>query len=292
MQRAYLHVAGPAGSGKTALIDALLRHLDADMLAARCVRNDTLREPRESAPRGDPELTRYRAAGASRAARYAFPPDETMHDAFFATDLMAEYSEAVVIEGDSPLAFTHLSVFVAPAPRAGGRLYVRRKHDRAKEERAKARAWERLLREPDGVAQLFGQLAGAPFADLVRRNPKLAEETRTKLLAGIRQVRKAAPPEPTEHWAIAPRFAGIETAQLVIVNIHGDRDRARAGRLVTDVLRLRREEELFADILGARGSRVPITAVVANLADPRDAGYRRAIARVRRSMKASGDRGR
>lgn len=284
--RSYIHVAGPGGAGKTTFIEGMLRSTDAEVLVARCKRDDTLREPRESAPKVDRELKRYRAAGAGGVARYAFSGRDIGSDAFFTSDLMGDYSEAVVLEGDNPLGFVDLSIFVAP-PLAGGRgLFVRRRRDRAKEQRAKARAWARLLREPDGAARLLGQMVGGDVVALVAgANPVHLEETRATLLAGLAQIRKAPGPEPTEHWAVAPRYAGIERAQLLVVNVRADRERVRAERLVADLLRLRKDDELFADILGFRGNRVPITAVVANLADPKDPGRRKALARARRAMK-------
>ena len=42
---------------------------------------------------------------------------------------------------------------------------------------------------------------------------------------------------------------------------------------------------LFNDILGAHGTKIPITAVVANLNDPKDAGLKKALARVGRAMR-------
>jgi hypothetical protein len=42
---------------------------------------------------------------------------------------------------------------------------------------------------------------------------------------------------------------------------------------------------MFDDVLGWRGSRVPITAVVADLTDARDGGTRKALARVKRSVR-------
>jgi hypothetical protein len=63
---------------------------------------------------------------------------------------MEDYSQAAVLEGDNPLEFVDLAVFVVPAPAAGETLFVRHKRDRAKQERANADAIERLLRRPDG----------------------------------------------------------------------------------------------------------------------------------------------
>lgn len=281
IERAYIHVAGSAGAGKTAFVEAVLRGLDADILAARCVRDDALREARESAPKGDAELWRFRAAGASGVARYAFPGADIGSDAFFMTDLMADYSQAVLIEGDSPVEFATLRVFVA---RPAGHLFVRRKRDRAKEERAKARAWERLLRTPEGPAQLLGAMINREAIDLLAaRNPHMLEETRQTFLRGLAQIRKAPPPPPAVHWTVAPRYAGIEQAQLVVFNVQRERERARGMRLAAELARLRTDDELFTDVLGVRGSRVPITIVVADLADAKDPGTRKAVARVRRA---------
>jgi hypothetical protein len=72
----------------------------------------------------------------------------------------------------------------------------------------------------------------------------------------------------------------------VVVNFrHGDNHRA-ADALVADVVRLRKDKELAADILGFRGNRIPVTALVADLADPNDPGRKKAIARTRRAIRA------
>ena len=98
--RAAVHVAGPPQSGKTSLVEAMLCSVDESILAARCIRDDSLRRPRESAPRADPELRRYRHAGAAGAGLFKFPGDASAVDEFFSTELMTDYSEAVVLEGD------------------------------------------------------------------------------------------------------------------------------------------------------------------------------------------------
>jgi len=54
--------------------------------------------------------------------------------------------------------------------------------------------------------------------------------------------------------------------------------------LLVDLARLRKDDAPFNDILGTRGYRTPITTVVANMADPRDAGRKKAVARVRRTI--------
>jgi hypothetical protein len=145
---------------------------------------------------------------------------------------------------------------------------------------------ERLLGEPDGAARLLEQLVGGPVVAFARERPELLEQARVSLLAGIGKIRTAPPLAPTEHWAVVVGYAGIEYAQLVVVNACQDAERRRAHSLLEDVRRLRADQAVFDDVLGWRGSRVPITAVIADLADARDAGTRRAVARVKRSVRA------
>ncbi len=284
-ERAFIHVGGPKGAGKTAFIEQILGGAGEWILAARCVRDDSLRRARETTPRSHPEIRRYREAGATGAALFSFPESDIGSDAFFLTHLMEDYSKAVLLEGDNPLGFVDLAVFVAPPPSTGASLLVRRKRDRAKEERAKADAMERLLREPDGVAQLLGQMVGAPLAELARKSSKLAEDTRARFLEAVAQARSAPPPKPTEHWAIADGYRGIERTQLVVINARDDGERERGARLVAEVHRIRKDAAVFDDILGYRGNKIPVTAVVANVADRNDAGTRKALARVRRAIR-------
>jgi hypothetical protein len=144
---------------------------------------------------------------------------------------------------------------------------------------------ERLLREPDGAAELLGQMFGGPMADFARKNPRLLEKTRDRMLAGIAMARKAPAPEPTEHWAITDGYEGIEHAQLVVVNVRSAAERERGESLLAGVHRIRKDRAVFDDVLGFRGSKIPITAVVADLADRDDAGTRKALARVRRAIR-------
>ena len=285
-ERSLIHVAGPKGAGKTTFMEKVLGSVGEWILVARCVRDDSLRESREAAPKAHPELRRYRDAGATGAAVFDFSERDIDSDAFFVTRLMEDYSKAVLLEGDNPLGFVDLAVFVAPPPPAGGTLLVRRTRDRAKEERAKADAMERMLREPDGVAELLAQVIGGPMAEYARRSHALLEETRTKMLAGIALARSAPAPKATEHWAIAEGYEGIERAQLVVVNIRSAAEGARGESLVAEVGRIRKNAAVFDDVLGLRGNKLPVTAVVANLALRDNAGTKKALARVRRAMGA------
>jgi hypothetical protein len=284
-QRAFIHVGGPRGAGKTTFVEAVLEDKGGLILAARCVCDDSLKRSRETTPKTGPELRRYRDAGASGVAIFTFPRSDG-HDAFFETDLMSDYSEAVVIEGDSPLEFADLHVFIAPPLPDGKTLLVRRRRDLAREGRDKVDALERLLRQRDGAAELLGQMVGSPLASFARRSPWLLEKMRRDLLAGIATGRHAPPPRPTQHWGLAAGYEGIEHAQLVVINVRGDRERERGEGLAAEIGRLRKDEAVFNDILGYLGSKTPVTIVVANLLDAKGAGRKKALVRVRRALRA------
>jgi hypothetical protein len=145
-------------------------------------------------------------------------------------------------------------------------------------------AWEDQLSRPDGVATWIDEMIGSQAADFVRRDPPLVEDVRTRMLAGIAAIRTSPPLQPVESWAVSEPFRGIN-AGLVVVNMRDETDGVAAELLVADVQRLRTNDALFRDILGWPGHRTPITAVVANIADPSDTGRKKALTRVRRTLR-------
>lgn len=163
-------------------------------------------------------------------------------------------------------------MFVAPTPRPG---------------RGKQSAdIERLLEEPTAVAELMGQLIGEPAAAMLRSRPELVEAARAEMLAKLDQDRQSPAPPPTKRWAVSDRYAGIERAQLVIVNVRDQEDSRRADELVFDLAKLRQDQKIFSDVLGYRGNRISITAVAGNVTDPADPGTKKAIAKVRRLIQS------
>lgn len=287
IERSFIHVGGMPKGGKTTLIERLLEAYDGFALVARCFRADNLRQAQETRPERSVELRRYREAGAGDAIRYRFPRSDADGEPFFLTHMMEDFSEAVFLEGDRPIPYVDLSVYVAVPCQGNGALLVRRVRDRAREAAEKADAMERMLNEPGGVVKLLEQSVGMELGALVSPDDPMLGELRETLLAKVAKARQAPPPQATEHWAIAEGYEGIEQAPVVVVNVRRRDQREQAERMVSELKRLRKDPEVFDDVLGPLGKRTPITAVAADLSHARDPGTKKALARIKRSMRGS-----
>jgi hypothetical protein len=234
IERAYIHVAGPEGSGKTTLVETILGAFDGPAITVRCRRDDDLDESAvESAPARDAELRRYRHAGASAAARFAFPAEEEDGDGFFCSEVMSDYSKAVLIEGDCPVDYVDLEVFVAPPLPAGTALLRRTK----------------------------------------RRTPAVAASALAK---------------GSTHWKLAPAHQGLERADLVVVNVRARDHREAADRMLEEIARIRSDDDVRTAVLGRFSHRTKVTAVVADLSDPKDSGTKKALTRIKRALAQRG----
>lgn len=287
IQRALICVDGPPGAGKTAFVERLVAGCRHWVLAARCRHDPTLRRPQEACPPRHPELRRYRAAGASAAGLFTFPPGDLAADDFYTTRLLEDPAQAVVLEGDTPVRAVDLRVYVAPPLAPGRTLPVRQRRDHTQQQQDKLRELQRLLDQPDGIQRWLAHTLGEPALAMARQHPRLLEEARASLQAGIDKARTAAPPQPTEHWAIAASHAGIEHAGLVIVNLTDRAQHDHAQALLAELHRLRGDRQVSDDVLSWRGRRTAITAVSADLADPNDPGTRKAIARALRTIRSA-----
>ena len=282
-ERALIHLAGPVGAGKTTFIERLL---DAEVAFAICVRaqrDPKLRKEQESAPKSHAELRRYREAGASAVALYRFA--EPSMDAFFTTAFMQDYSEAAFIEGDCPIDYVDLSVFVAPILPKGRSLLRRVVRDHGASRQASIEQFAEALEDPEVLARLLGAGLGEPLVAMALKQPRVLDDLRHSMRSKLGEVRRAPPPAPTEHWALAEGYAGIERAHLVVLNVRSEADRPAAESVIEDVARLRKDEEVYRDVLGHRGNKQPVTTVIADLSDPKDVGLKKAVARVKRATK-------
>lgn len=293
ISRALIHVTGPGSAGKTAFIERLLDAQVAHAICVRAVRDATQREERESSPKGHPELRRYRAAGVSGAALYRFA--EPSRDAFYSADFMnflKVHPEAVLIEGDCPTEFVDLSVFVAPVPAKGRALLRRVVRDHTASYQASIAQFAHALENPEALARLFGiqirltETAGSNWSPAsALKEPRVLNNLRRSVEAELEEARRMPPPAPTEHWALEEDYLGIETAQLVVVNVRSDDDRRAAKPFIEEIARLRKDAEIYRDVIGLQGNKLPITAAIADLSNPKDAGVKKAVARVKRTLE-------
>ncbi len=279
-ERALIHVAGPRSAGKTAFVEAVLRAEIALTICVRAERDPKLRAERESAPKADAELRRYREAGASAVAAYRFPAPN--NDAFFTSNVMQDYSEAVLLEGDCPVEHVDLRVFVAPPLAGNGSLLRRVLRDHAAAHRAGLEVWAKAMESDQGLAAWLPGITREPILAAAFADPGAVAKVREQMADELKKLRAEPPPPATEHWAVAEGYEGIERAQLVIVNIREESRRAEAEALVGEVARLRKDDAVRKDVLGPYGHRLLVTAVAANLLDAKDPGRKKAVARVRR----------
>jgi RecA/RadA recombinase len=287
IERALIQIAGPEGAGKTTLIAHLLGKLGHSVAAARCIRDDGLREPKESAPKGHPELKAYRAAGADPVALYRFPASHADWDAFWATDLMSRYFDAVLLEGDLPMEWVDLAVYVAlPLPDREP-LLMRTWTDPARERAAEMAALEEVLSDREEMGPRYTALSGLPYSLLFGNDTKALDALEKQLTEVLANLRRAPLPDPTERWALAEDYEGIQNAQVVVINVC-DGGQKGAEPMLRDLHRLRADKDVFKDIFDRKGKRTPITAVTADLGDPRDPGLRKAIARIKRALPGQG----
>ena len=220
--RALIHVAGPAGAGKTAFVERLLAAEDALTICVRGERDPKLRAPRSTAAKTDAELRRYRQAGAGAVARYRFAEPDP--DAFFTSDVMQDYSEAVVIEGDCPTDFVDLTVFVASPPVTGRALLRRVVGGRAARHDPPLERFARALDSPAAPLELLGAELGPEVVAGLKRL-RVLDDVRKEMAAQLGRARRAQPPAPAERWALDDDYAGLERAELVVVNLRPDGDR-------------------------------------------------------------------
>jgi len=283
IHRVILHVDGPPGAGKTSLVEALLRSMDADVICMRGMHDESRRTPKEERPRAHPELRRYRSAGASGVTLYRFR--EVDSDAFYDSDFMTDYSEAVMIEGVCPLEWVDLIAFVVRPSSSRTSLLRQVKRDHKAEHERSLAELERALSTPESMARFFVGAFGGRAVELALKHPEKWQPIRDQASAELARLRSASPPAPTEHWAVAPAYRGIERAHVVLVNVHGEAERRRGEQLVEEVKRLRTDEAVFHDVLGPLGHRIPITVLAADLSDPRDPGLRKALTRIKRTLR-------
>lgn len=284
-QRAYIHITGPPGGGKTTLIERLLEFSTSILIAARCTVRDDVQDFIEARDGNDAELARYRKAGASAVMRYHFEPGLEETDALWQTDFMDEYSEGILFEGNMPARVEDLTVYVARPLPARKPLFRRALVDQTSAHEQELRFLENLTERPEGLedfaALMFGnhEIAGS-------MSPESRAAWISEMQALTEKVRAAGPRPPEKRWVLAEELEGIETAQVVAVNVSTLKERKRADTMIEELQRLRKDKDVFNDIVGHRGSRTPILARVLDLVDAGDKNLKSLLRRIERTIRA------
>ena len=279
-QRAFVHFAGGAGAGKTTLIERLLEsNRSKCLIAVRAEQVEGLPDFEESASRRDPELGRYREAGAWDAVRYRFPPESRSTDAFWCTEFMESFSHGVLIEGELPIVEADLSVYITGPLPTRRPLLSRTVVDHTRAHIAELESLQRVASD-SATARSFMDVV-ARFVAITPGEGQL-EQFQNSAGKVLETIRAEGPPPPAEQWILDQACRGIELAQVVAVNVRGKPDRSRADGMLHDMARLRKDRQVFDDVIGWRGNRLPITARAADLTDPSEAGLRQLLARIKR----------
>ncbi len=286
-QRLIVHVNGPPGAGKTRFIETML---EADLGLSICVRGvqeAKRRKVLETIEENDEELRRYAEAGAVAIVRFRFGrPDG---NAFFGSRVMQDFSEVVMIEGDCPIEWgADLEVFVAPVPTGKQRLLTKTTKKRPGSRQAQAEI-EEALETREGFARMMTDPIGIPVDRI--QDPKKVDAIREwvkRELARQKQPRTTGSKHnAAARWTLNEAYAGIERANVVIVNIRDESERPATESLLEDIARLRQDEAVFQDILGPTGKRTRITALAADLSNQKDPGTKKAHTRLRRAVRSA-----
>jgi hypothetical protein len=89
-------------------------------------------------------------------------------------------------------------------------------------------------------------------------------------------------------WELAPTHQGLERAGLVVVHVRAHDDRDAAERMLDEIARIRSDEAVRTAVLGRFVHRTKVTAVVADLSDPKDPGTKKALTRIKRALAKRG----
>jgi hypothetical protein len=86
------------------------------------------------------------------------------------------------------------------------------------------------------------------------------------------------------HWELASAHQGLEHAGLVVVSVRARDDRDVAEQMLREIARIRSDDDVRTAVLGRFAHRTKVTAVVADLSDPKDPGTKKALTRIKRAI--------
>ena len=289
IDRTYTRVTGPAGSGKTSLIEALVASNRSRWLAAiRVERVDGLVELSVD-DEGNDETRRWEVAGDVDVTLLRVPEGWT-GDAIDVAEAVGGslfVADAIVIEGNVAFRPGELdaAVFVAPA---GGPLLVeeRREVARIEGQTAPGLALGLNRAEVDDDEELpYGLNVG----DVIDEDDERFEEVeRIELPDEVAQaicklLDEGAPSYQYKRW-LRRDLDDLWKADVVVVDAEGPGGTEAADRLRDEILAVRRDEALWREVTGQLRD-WPRSCFVANLRDRKDGSTRKVVQAVKRRWR-------
>lgn len=289
IDRSYTLVTGPAGAGKTSLVEALVGSNRSRWLAAiRVVEDGGLAEPLVDEA-GNDETRRWEASGDVDATLLRVPvgwPGDPI-DVAEAIGGSLFVADAIVIEGNVAFQPRDLdaAVFVAPA---GGSLLVeeRREVGRIDGQTALSLA---LGLNPTDVDDDEELPYGLNVGDVVDEDDEtVVEVERIELSEGVsRAIRKllaeGAPSYQHKRW-LRRDLEDLWKAHLVVIHADGPTAHEEASGLRDEILAVRVDDALRREVTGHHYD-WPRSCFVADVRDRKDDGTRKVVQAVKRRWR-------
>lgn len=291
IDRDYIWVTGSAGAGKTTLLE---RVLESDrsriLIAGRFAPRDGEREVVERVV-GEEETLRYGAAGAEMTFLCSYPPGESAQAAawYWDTTWVRGYSDAVLYEGEDVLD-THadLAVFVLPADPGLLPLACKRREELL---RLPFETFLEHLMAAEGQHLPEVEEDDVPLPD--DRDPELVDDDEEENVIASFEISDAmgerlrewvdeGVPVRGEVWRLRDELSNLRLARAVVINIRSEDDRPVAERMSAEIQRMWGDIEIVRDLRIPGWPSRPPSVYVANLADRRHEGTRKAVARIKR----------
>lgn len=293
IDRVYIWIAGTPGSGKTTLLERALESDRSRVLIAGRFSPRATEDGDVECVIGEKEPLRYAVAGAEETFLCSYPPGAEAEAArwYWETAWQRGFSDAVLYEGEEMLDLNpDLSVFVMPAdpallPLAAKReqevlrlpLEIYLKHVLAAE--------GGFLPEEVGSDVSLGDESDLDFWDEqeeeVIESFEIPDELGKKLLEWAEQ----GVPVMGKLWKLREELADLRRARAVVINIRSEEDRPVAARISEEIHRMWADHEIVRDVRIPSWPSRPPSIYVANLADRREEGTRKAVARIKRAYQ-------
>lgn len=287
----FIWVCGPQGAGKTTLLEDLLRsNRVRELVAIRLHRRDDAARivvnREESFGSDDEEIERLGYAGAVHPVVEAtFPPSSGMDLPDHLADSIGslEFVDGVLFEGKVERSLNRDLVVMVTRPLSSDEPLVNRVT------RVAARV---------ELEWYLAAISGGPLPEVEEREllddfpvpededegVEIIEEFEVSDEVAEQLIEWSEHGVPIQHevWELHNYYVDLPRAQVVVINVAGTAQRQAAERFANRLRRVFADEEVARDVLGHAGTRRPPSIYIADLADPRDAGTKKTLARIKR----------